>query len=214
MNEQRGVLFDLDGVIANTAKYHFIAWREIASQLGITITEQFNEQLKGVDRRTSFEKILACGNISLSEGKIDRYLQLKNDYYLQLLDGLTAADILPGMLELINQLRSNGFKIAIASASQNAPLIIGKLQLEAKIDYIADPRSVTNPKPAPDIFIKAAAGIGCNLNNCIGIEDSQAGVLAINAAGIKSISIGLSDSQASLNVDSTEQLTYEQIINL
>ncbi|HAK42156.1 MAG TPA: beta-phosphoglucomutase [Clostridium sp.] len=209
--EIKAVLFDLDGVIADTAKFHFIAWKSIAKEEGIDIDEEFNEQLKGVDRVLSFDRILAHGNItSLTEDEKEYYRTKKNNLYKELLKDLTPQDVLPGILALFNELIDNNIKIAIASISQNAPYILEKLNLLDKIDCIADPRTVKHSKPAPDIFLKAAELTGVDIKNCVAIEDAQAGIEAINRAGIFSVGVGnLVD--ADLLVDSTSKLNLDSI---
>lgn len=204
-------LFDLDGVIADTAKYHFIAWKKIAEELKINIDEEFNENLKGVDRVISFDRILKHGNVNnLSEKEKEFYRNKKNNLYKELLKELTPKDILPGILEFFEELEKKNIKIGIASISQNAPFILEKLKLLDKIDGIANPSEVENSKPAPDIFLKAAEILKVNPKECIGIEDAQAGIQAINSAGIFSIGIGrLKD--ANLILDSTEKLNIERI---
>ena len=209
--EIKAVLFDLDGVIADTAKFHFIAWKNIAKEEGIDIDEEFNEQLKGVDRVLSFDRILAHGNItSLTEDEKEYYRTKKNNLYKELLKDLTPQDVLPGILDLFNELIDDNIKIAIASISQNAQYILEKLNLLDKIDCIADPRTVKHSKPAPDIFLKAAELAGVNIKNCVAIEDAQAGIEAINRAGIFSVGVGnLVD--ADLLVDSTSKLNLDSI---
>ncbi|MGG7078452.1 beta-phosphoglucomutase [Clostridium sardiniense] len=209
--EIKAVLFDLDGVIADTAKFHFIAWKEIAKEIGVDIDEEFNEQLKGVDRVLSFDRILAYGNItSLKEDEKEYYRTKKNNLYKELLQGLTPQDILPGILDFFNELIDNNIKISIASISQNAPYILEKLDLLDKIDGIADPRSVNNSKPAPDIFLKAAEIVGVDVKNCVAIEDAEAGIEAINKAGVFSVGVGnLVD--ADLLIDSTSGLNLNII---
>ncbi|WP_034849020.1 beta-phosphoglucomutase [Clostridium hydrogeniformans] len=207
--EIKAVLFDLDGVIADTAKFHFIAWKTIAKEVGVEIDEKFNEKLKGVDRVLSFERILAHGNItSLTEEEKEYYRTKKNNLYKELLKKLTPDDVLPGIVDLFNELIDNNIKISIASISQNAPYILEKLNLLEKIDAIADPKAVKNSKPAPDIFLKAAEMVGVDACNCVAIEDAEAGIEAINRAEIFSIGVGdlfgadlLVDSTGELNLD-------------
>lgn len=211
MRELKGVIFDLDGVIADTADYHYIAWKQIAAELSIDIDSEFNQQLKGIDRRNSILRILEFGNKSLSTNQIEDYMTRKNLVYRQLLTELTKDDILPGIEGLFKQLVDNDIKIAIASASRNAPEILERLGLLEFVDYIADPSLIANPKPAPDIFILAAKGIDCQLAECVAIEDSIAGIEAINSAGIKSISIGLSKVVADLELAETADLDITKI---
>lgn len=188
----KGVIFDLDGVITDTAKYHFIAWKATANKLGIDIDEEFNEGLKGVSRVDSLKKILYYGNKTnlIGSDEFDRILDEKNRYYVDLLQNLSSEDILPGIETFINSIKKDGLKIGIASASQNARPILEKLGLIEKIDYIVDSRKIKNGKPAPDIFEKALEGLGLKIEEVIGVEDSEAGIESMKACGMKSISIG------------------------
>ncbi|MEG2291105.1 beta-phosphoglucomutase [Clostridium sp.] len=209
--EIKAVLFDLDGVITDTAKFHFIAWKSIAKEIGVEIDEQFNEQLKGVDRILSFDRILSYGNIvSLTEEEKEYYRTKKNKLYKELLKDISPDDILPGILDLFNELIDNKIKIAIASISQNAQYILEKLQLLDKIDAVVDARTIKNSKPAPDVFLKAAEMIGVDVINCVAIEDAKAGIEAINRAGIFSIGVGNLEG-ADLLIDNVYNLSLNKI---
>lgn len=210
----KAVLFDLDGVITATSELHYIAWKEMAESIGIKIDREFNEQLKGVDRRTSINRILSQGNQKLEEDQILRLMDEKNERYKQLLETITGDDVLPGILELLAQLRTNGIKVSLASASKNAPLILDKLELTNYFDYIANPSMAKESKPAPDIFLLAAQGVGVDISKCIGIEDAEAGLQAIKSAGAKSVTIGLTEVEADLVLRSTSDLEYKKIMSL
>ena len=210
--EIRAVLFDLDGVIADTAKFHFLAWKAIAEELGIIIDEEFNEQLKGVDRVLSFDRILAYGNNkALTEEEKEYYRTKKNNMYREFLETLTEKDVMPGINNLFNELIDNNIKIAIASISQNAPFILEKLNLINKVDCIADPKSVRLSKPAPDIFLRAAEIVDVDNKYCVGIEDSKAGIESINSAGIFSVGVGKL-KEANLLLESTSELNLNIIM--
>ncbi|MBU3130992.1 beta-phosphoglucomutase [Clostridium gasigenes] len=207
----RAVLFDLDGVIADTAKFHFLAWKAVAEELEIIIDEEFNEQLKGVDRVLSFDRILAHGNItSLKEEEKEHYRTKKNNMYRKLLETLSEKDVMPGINEFFNELIDNNIKIAIASISQNAPFILEKLNLIDKVDCVADPKSVKLSKPAPDIFLKAAELAGVETKYCVGIEDAKAGIESINNADIFSVGVG-NLIGANLLLESTSELNLKII---
>ena len=212
---KKGVIFDLDGVIVDTAPFHYLAWKETAERLGIIIDEEFNEGLKGIDRYNSLQKILDFGNISLSEDEKDILMTEKNNRYLELLDGLNRESILQGIEDFISELKRNGYKLALASASKNAPFILKKTGLYEYFDNIAEPGSV-RAKPHPDIFLKGAELLGLGVSECVGIEDSYAGIQSINDAGIYSIGIGDSRilSDADMNLDSTGFLSVELIKNI
>lgn len=203
----KGVLFDLDGVICDTAHYHYLAWKKLANHLGGDIDEGFNESLKGISREESLKLILEKLNQELDEEEFAKMTKMKNIWYLEMLEQLSPADILPGINEFIEELKQKGVKIAIASASQNAPFILEKIKLDHLIDTIADPRQVKNNKPAPDIFLLAAKQINLKPEECIGVEDSQAGINALNAGSIKSIAIGSNLTGATMNLPTTAKLT-------
>lgn len=206
----RGVIFDLDGVITDTAKFHYIAWKNLASELGIEIDEEFNETLKGIPRLDSLVKILEYGGVrqNYSDSNIDSLADKKNEEYKLLLEELSKDDILPGIEEFIDELRSNNIKIGLASVSKNAPTILKKLELIEKIDFIADPSKVAKGKPAPDIFIEAARGIGLEIENTVGIEDAESGVKAMRACNMRSVGIGV---EADLTLKGTSELSLEVI---
>jgi len=192
----KAVLFDLDGVITDTAEYHFQAWKALAEELGIDgVDRTFNEQLKGVSREDSLRKILELG------GKLEAYddetfaqlAQRKNDNYVQMIQKVGPDDIYPGILDLLKDLRTKNIKIALASASKNGPFLLEAMGLSSYFDAIADPAKVAASKPAPDIFLAAAAGAGVPITSCIGIEDAQAGITAIKAAGALPIGVGVAE---------------------
>ncbi|WP_416037707.1 beta-phosphoglucomutase [Lactococcus formosensis] len=192
----KAVLFDLDGVITDTAEYHFQAWKALAEELGIDgVDRTFNEQLKGVSREDSLRKILELG------GKLEAYddetfaqlAQRKNDNYVQMIQKVGPDDIYPGILDLLKDLRTKNIKIALASASKNGPFLLEAMGLSSYFDAIADPAKVAASKPAPDIFLAAAAGAGVPITSCIGIEDAQAGITAIKAAGALPIGVGAAE---------------------
>ena len=216
----KAVIFDLDGIITDTAKYHYIAWKNMAQKIGIEIDEVFNEKLKGISRMGSLELILEQGGKTgvFSATEKDQLAAEKNDEYLELLKELNAADILPGIKILLEQLRAANYGVALASASKNAPQILAALGIEEHFPVIADPAAVKTGKPAPDIFLAAAAQLGAEPKNCIGIEDAEAGVRAIRAAGMKSIAVGtdeaITNSGADIIVARTEQVTLELVEQL
>ena len=188
----KAVLFDLDGVITDTAKFHFLAWRDLGAELGVIVDEAFNEELKGVSRMDSLERILAFGGLAdkYSTAEKEAFCTKKNGHYLELIQEMTPADILPGILPLLEELREAGLKAIVTSASKNAPGILKLLQVKDYFDGIVDPASVAAGKPAPDIFLAGAALAGVQPAECIGVEDAASGVEAIKAAHIPAIAIG------------------------
>lgn len=209
----KAVLFDLDGVITDTAKYHFKAWQYVANDYQIQLKPEFEEELKGIDRVNSLKKILKLKNLELPAIEFEKAISKKNQYYLSLLANLKQDDILPGILSVLKELKRLRIKVIIASVSQNAPYIISKLKIDPYIDAIADPKAVENTKPAPDIFILAAQLAKVSIEECVAVEDSQAGIDAINAAGIFSIGIGRTLEKTNLLLSTTNQLTIKQILN-
>jgi beta-phosphoglucomutase len=209
----KAVIFDLDGVITDTASYHFKAWKQLAAGLDIEIDEQFNEELKGISRIESLERILAKGNKleQFTAEEIEQLASRKNEEYLELINSISSADILPGILPFLQELKSRSVKIALASASKNAPFILEKLGINHYFDTIVDPSSLEKGKPAPDIFLRAAEQLSVPATECAGIEDAPAGVDAINAAAMVSIGIGSSVQlgKADLVLPSTAELNYE-----
>lgn len=209
----KAVIFDLDGVITDTASYHFKAWKQLAASIGIEIDEEFNEQLKGISRLESLERILLKGDKleHYSPEDVHRLAEQKNEEYKELINGLTSADILPGILPFLKELKENGMKIALASASKNAPFILEKLGIAQYFDTIVDPASLAKGKPAPDIFLKAAAQLSVHPQDCVGIEDAPAGVEAIYSASMVSIGIGSQEQleKANLVLPSTKELNVE-----
>lgn len=209
----QGVLFDLDGVITDTAKFHFKAWSRLAKEkLNVTLPASFESDLKGISRLDSMNRILKFAKLEnkYSADEIDAMAQYKNKLYLNEISKLTQKDILPGIENLLDELAVNKIKLSVASASKNAPFILEKLGLKDQFDAIADPAKVAHGKPAPDIFIEAANRIHVDPGQCVGIEDAKAGVEAIKAAGAIAVGVGSSTdlSEADTVVASTGELTY------
>ena len=187
---KKAVIFDLDGVIVDTAKYHFLAWRNLANSLGFDFTEEQNEQLKGVSRVKSLEILLDIGNVKLSKKKKRLLLEEKNNEYLEYVNKMTSDEILPGVLEILNFLDENNISYALGSASKNAPLILEKVGLLERFFALVDGNDVTKAKPDPEVFLIGAKKLNVNPEDCIVIEDAIAGVQAANTANMLSIGIG------------------------
>lgn len=206
-------LFDLDGVITDTAEYHYLAWKSLASKLGITIDRQFNEQLKGVSRKDSLDRILAYGHKEndYTEEEKAALMAQKNDEYLTMIEQMTPEQILPGIHDLLTSLKVADIRIILASASQNGPMILEHLGIRDLFDGIADPKQVAHGKPAPDIYLAAAEKAGVSPSECVGIEDAASGVDAINAAHIVSVGVGDAETlkDADVVVDNTSQLSVD-----
>ncbi|RIA08627.1 beta-phosphoglucomutase [Flavobacteriaceae bacterium MAR_2010_72] len=187
---KKGFIFDLDGVIVDTAKYHFLAWKKLANSVGVDFTEAQNEQLKGVSRKKSLEQILEWGDKSLSEEEFIELMMLKNDDYLSYVDKMDENEILPDVPKILNFLMAEGYPIALGSASKNARNILEKVNLLSCFNTIVDGNSVAKGKPNPEVFFKAAKALHVAPKDCIVFEDARAGIKAANLAGMISIGIG------------------------
>jgi beta-phosphoglucomutase len=187
---KKAFIFDLDGVIVDTAKYHFLAWQKIASDLGIEFTPEHNEELKGVSRIRSLDIILKLGNIEASEELKNKWLTQKNEDYLSYIENMDESEILPGVVPILEYIKEKKQLIALGSASKNARPILEKVKILHLFDAIVDGNDVTNAKPDPEVFLRAAKLLNVTNHNAIVFEDSVAGVQAANIANMISIGIG------------------------
>jgi beta-phosphoglucomutase len=194
----KGFLFDLDGVIVDTAVFHFQAWRKLAQKLGGDFTHEQNEELKGVSRVDSLNKIIEWTGAEVSDAEFQELMVIKNDWYLELVQSLGPKDALPGALEFIQSAHDQGILIALGSASKNAPMILDKLGLTKLFTAIIDGNNVVNGKPHPEVFLKGAESLGLAPEECIVFEDSIAGVQAAKSGGMACVGIG---SPETLNAD-------------
>lgn len=216
-NKIKGLVFDLDGVITDTAKFHYIAWRDTVAKIGIALTEDVNESIKGLNRKDTLKAILDIYKVNLEETVIDQLCEEKNNYYLRLLEtNLTENDLLAGIKELLIAAKQKGLKLSIASSSLNAKLILEKLKVIDMFDYIVNPKNVKNPKPFPDIYLDATYGIGLNPDQVVGFEDAIIGINGLNDAHIFSVGINANDinvkNKSSLHYSTTKELDLEQIL--
>lgn len=186
----RGIVFDLDGVLTDTAEDHYLAWQDLADRHGFRFDRAFNEKLKGVDRRNSLRLILDHAGATPSEAVIEQMLEEKNAVYRKRLERYSPSNLFPGVKELFSQCREAGLKIALASASRNAGEVIARLGLADEFDFVADAASIAAQKPAPDIFLACAEAMRLEPAQCVGVEDAQAGIDAIRAAGMFAIGVG------------------------
>ena len=190
---KKGFIFDLDGVIVDTAKYHFLAWKKLAKSIDVDFTNEQNEQLKGVSRVKSLEKILSWGNKSVSEDKFMELMAKKNDDYLSYITEMDETEILPDVNRVLDFLLAVKQPISLGSASKNARKILKKVSLIEKFNAIVDGNDVTKAKPDPEVFLIAAQELNIKPEDCIVFEDSVAGVQAANRANMISIGIGEKD---------------------
>ena len=208
-------LFDLDGVIVDTAVYHYQAWKRLANELGFDISEEFNEGLKGISRMDSLDLILAHGGITLTDDKKTELATQKNEWYLELVSRMTSNEILPGVPAFFAQVRKAGLKTALGSVSKNAPLILARIGMTDAFDAIIDGNKITKGKPDPEVFTKGAEELGVSAAECVVFEDAVAGVEAGKRAGMFVVGIGTPDvlTKADMVATSLEKLTVEEILN-
>ena len=187
---KKAFIFDLDGVIVDTAKYHFLAWQKLAQELGIEFTPEHNEELKGVSRVRSLDIILELGNVTASQEDKNKWLFQKNEDYLSYLVDIDESEILPGVLPVLHYLKDKNQLIALGSASKNARPILEKTGILPLFDAIVDGNDVSNAKPDPEVFLRAAQLLNAKNEDSIVFEDSVAGVQAANIANMTSVGIG------------------------
>ena len=209
----KGLLFDLDGVLVDTAKYHYLAWKEIAEELGFLFAIKDNERLKGVSRKRSMEILLEIGNIFMDEKEQEAYCERKNRRYVEYISGMKEDEVLPGTVELLKEARAKGYLTALGSASKNSMIILDRLGLTRYFDAIIDGTKVEKTKPDPEVFIKGAEALGLPCEECLVFEDSEAGIEAAHSAGMKATGIGSLENlpEADMVVGSLKEYTLEEI---
>lgn len=212
------VIFDLDGVITDTAEHHYLAWKAIGDELNLPFTREFNENLKGVSRLESLRLLLSLSSVELkyTDEELHALAERKNELYKELIASIKPSDVLPGILPLLEDLKARGIKTAIASASKNAFAVIGNLQMEQYFDIIVDAAKIKNSKPDPEVFLSAAQQLGVEPQACVGVEDAVAGVDAILAANMTAIAIGNKDHfpHAHHTYASTAALNAQELIEI
>jgi beta-phosphoglucomutase len=215
MEHIKGLIFDLDGVLVDTAKYHFLAWRRMANALGFDFNEHQNEQLKGVSRKQSLALILSWGGITLSPADFEKYMRLKNDWYLEFIQKMQPDDALPGAEIFLRQCKAAGYKIALGSASKNSRLILDKLQFTHFFDAIIDGNVATESKPNPQVFLLGAKALGLTPNQCLVFEDAIAGIQAAHNGGMLAVGIGQPEilTQAEVVYPGLDGLQIAAILN-
>ncbi|WP_027119790.1 beta-phosphoglucomutase [[Mycoplasma] testudinis] len=190
----KGVIFDLDGIITDTAKYHYLAWKAIIKPFGMNLTIDINEEIKGLSRKDTLLKILEIFNYSkLDTQKIDELCFEKNELYKKLITNLSPQDILPGIEDFIKQIKEANLKMAISSSSKNAANIMELLKLKDKFDFFVNPATIINGKPHPDIYLAGVKGLNLLAEECIGLEDASVGIEGLNAGNIFSVGINAHD---------------------
>lgn len=213
----KGFVFDLDGVLTDTAEYHYQAWKRLGEKIGVSFGREFNEQLKGISRMDSLERILAYGNkeSEFTQDEKEKLAAEKNEDYKELIKQITPEDLLPGIPEFLKELKEKDMRLSIASASKNAPVILERLGILDQFDGIVNPADLENGKPDPEIFLKGAKMLGLSVSECVGIEDAEAGIEAINSAQMFSVGVGSPESmkEADYIVENTADLSLESILD-
>lgn len=212
----RGCIFDLDGVIVDTAKYHYLAWKRLAKELGFEFTEEDNEALKGVSRMASLEILLRVGGITKTLEEKEELAARKNGWYVEYISGMTPDEILPGSIRLLKALRREGILTAIGSASKNAGMILDGIRLRGLFDVIIDGNKIHTAKPDPEVFVMGAEEMKLPPSCCIVFEDAQAGIEAAIAGGMKCVGVGdpVLLGRADLVIPDLRKITVEQLRNL
>lgn len=189
----KGFIFDLDGVLVDTARYHFIAWQKLAGQLGISFGEKENEQLKGISRQQSLERILAWGNLALPDDRKQALMEEKNNTYLEAVAAMSQAELLKGSLNFLENAREAGLRIGLGSASKNAPLILEKTGITHLFDVVIDGNKTTESKPHPQVFMLGAQALSLEPAEVVVFEDAPAGIEAACKGGFRRVGIGEAD---------------------
>lgn len=206
-------LFDLDGVLVDTAKYHFLAWKRLADELGFEFTEQDNERLKGVSRMASLDILLEVGNVQLDDETKITLAEKKNSWYVDYISSMDESEILPGSLSFLKELKEHGIKVALGSASKNAMMILNNANLVPYFDAIIDGTKTSNAKPDPEVFLLGAEAVQVSPQHCVVFEDAEAGIEAAVRAGMRSIGIGSPGTltQAEDVVSSLAEMSVEKL---
>lgn len=207
-------IFDLDGVVVDTAKYHFIAWKSLAEELGFEFTPEDNERLKGVSRMQSLEILLEIGGLQFAEPEKLAMAEKKNALYVSYIEKMSPEETLPGVKNFLLELRNAGIKTALGSASKNAPMILDRIQLTELFDVIVDGNSITEAKPNPEVFLKGAEKLGVLPENCVVFEDAIAGVEAAQNANMYCIGIGDQETLgfADLVIPGFDEYSFERLL--
>lgn len=211
----KGCIFDLDGVIVDTAKYHYLAWKKLADKLGINFTEKDNERFKGVSRMKCMEILLEIGNLSVDEDEKIKLADMKNNWYLEYISNIDESEILPGVLEFISGIRMAGIKTALGSASKNTGIILKNIKMVHQFDTIVDGNQVTKAKPDPEVFLMCSKGLNLHPKECIVFEDAFAGIQAAKNGGMHSVGIGSPDilNEADIVIPGFSGITFNYLLD-
>jgi beta-phosphoglucomutase len=212
----KACIFDLDGVIVDTAKYHYLAWKRLAAELGIDLTEEVNERLKGVSRMESLDIILSLKGMTLSESEKEALAEKKNAWFVDYVNAMKPDEIFDGAKELIHQIRAHKIKVGLASSSKNAKAVLKLLGIQSQFDVVVDGTMIQHTKPHPEIFLHAAAALGLTPADCIVIEDAEAGIESAVRAGMKCVGIGSPKQlhKANLVISKISELKFDKLDKL
>lgn len=215
--ETKAFIFDLDGVLTDTAEYHYRAWKKVADVRNLRFDRKLNERLKGVSRRKSLEIILEANGKKdeYSETEKNQITEEKNRAYVELIQQIKSEDILPGISQFLREAEERGVKLAVASASKNAFAVLKGLQIDGKFHYIADAAKIVHTKPSPEVFLDCARNLEVEPEMCVGFEDAQAGIEAIHAAGMYAVGIGVevTSERPDLELTDTTELNFQKIMD-
>lgn len=213
MTSVKACIFDLDGVIVDTAKFHYLAWRRLANELGFDFSEEDNEQLKGVSRMDSLNILLEIGGQTLDDETKEELAKKKNDWYVELISDMDETEILPGVKQFLTSLKESGIKISLGSASKNAKAILNRIGLIDMFDAIIDGTDIDKAKPDPQVFLLGAEALNVNPSECVVFEDAQSGVQAAINAGMYVIGVGSQDTLGHANevISSFEEMTVSRL---
>lgn len=212
----KGVIFDLDGVIVSTDEYHFQGWKRLADEEGVEFTREDNMRLRGVSRMQSLEFLLEKATRTYTDDEKQEMAARKNGYYRELLKNITPQDILPGAMEIMDELKKRGIKVAIGSSSKNTPIILQHIGLENYFNAVSDGNNIIKSKPDPQVFLIAAERLNLNPQDCLVVEDAKAGIEAALAGNMKAMGVGAAqnDDRAHLRAKDMSSVTVDQMLEL
>lgn len=211
-----GVIFDLDGVIVSTDEFHYLGWKKLADEEGIYFDREINMRLRGVSRMKSLDILLEKASRSYTQEEKQEMAARKNGYYRELLKNLSSDDILPGVMNILDELKERGIKIATGSSSKNAPAILKSIGLDGYFDATADGNDITRSKPDPEVFLLAAQRLGLKPQECLVVEDAEAGVSAALNGNMKALAVGAAqhNTRAHLRAPDLASMTVDQMLSL
>lgn len=214
MRKVKGLIFDLDGVLVDTAKYHYAAWKRLSDELGIPFNEKDNERLKGVSRMESLETLLGIGSITMDSAQKEAMCERKNGWYLEYICNLRPDELFPGVRKFLLNARESGYRTALGSASKNCGLILDGLGITTFLDAVVDGTMIINAKPNPEVFLKGAELLGLQAEECLVFEDAESGIEAARRGNMLSVGIGSAEylSKANIVIENFENVTADELV--